>query len=72
METSLGTPARVPEQEFAGQVAFVTGGAAGIGLAIAETMAERGARVALFDRDAERTPAAAGSKSGGLRGTARA
>jgi len=59
METSLGTPARVPEQEFAGQVAFVTGGAAGIGLAIAETMAERGARVALFDRDAERTPAAA-------------
>ena len=41
-----------PGPELAGQVAFVTGGAAGIGLAIARKLGERGARLALFDRDA--------------------
>jgi NAD(P)-dependent dehydrogenase (short-subunit alcohol dehydrogenase family) len=35
--------------DFAGSVAVVTGGASGIGLATAETLAERGARVAVLD-----------------------
>lgn len=34
-----------------GRVAIVTGGASGIGLACAELLAERGARVVVFDRD---------------------
>jgi 3-oxoacyl-[acyl-carrier protein] reductase len=45
---------------LAGQVAFITGGAAGIGLAIAEVLGARGARLALFDRDAAGAAAAAG------------
>src|SRR5258708_15213655 len=36
---------------IAGKVAIVTGAASGIGLAIAEAMAEAGAKVALFDLD---------------------
>ncbi len=53
METTSGEPktAVAVERELAGQVAFVTGGAAGIGLAIARTLGARGARVVLFDRD---------------------
>ncbi len=45
--------------ELAGQVAFVTGGAAGIGLAIGRTLASRGARVVLFDRDGDQAEASA-------------
>jgi 3-oxoacyl-[acyl-carrier protein] reductase len=40
------------DRELEGQVAFVTGGAAGIGLAIARKLGTRGARLALFDCDA--------------------
>jgi len=37
------------EQEFAGRTALVTGGASGIGLATADLLAQRGARVAVLD-----------------------
>jgi NAD(P)-dependent dehydrogenase (short-subunit alcohol dehydrogenase family) len=37
--------------EFAGMTALVTGGASGIGAATASLLAERGARVAVLDRD---------------------
>jgi peroxisomal trans-2-enoyl-CoA reductase len=39
---------------FAGQVAIVTGGGTGIGLAIAETLGELGARVAICGRTADK------------------
>jgi 3-oxoacyl-[acyl-carrier protein] reductase len=38
-------------KRFAGQVAVVTGGASGIGLAIAVRLAAEGARLAIWDRD---------------------
>ena len=41
-------------REMAGQVAFVTGGATGIGLATARALAARGATVAIFNRNQER------------------
>ena len=53
------------ERELAGQVAFVTGGATGIGLAIARALAARGARLAIFGRNLERARAAAQSLAGG-------
>jgi 3-oxoacyl-[acyl-carrier protein] reductase len=41
----------VNQLDFHGRTAVVTGGAAGIGLAIAQRLAREGARVALWDRD---------------------
>jgi NAD(P)-dependent dehydrogenase (short-subunit alcohol dehydrogenase family) len=40
--------------ELSGQVALVTGGASGIGLACARELSRRGARVAILDADARR------------------
>ena len=37
--------------DFEGRAAVITGGAAGIGFAIAQRLAVSGARVALWDRD---------------------
>ena len=50
----------VPEAaaELASQVAFVTGGATGIGFAIARALAARGATVAIFNRNQERAQSA--------------
>ncbi len=41
------------EPRFAGQGAIITGGASGIGLAVAARLAAEGARIALWDADAE-------------------
>ncbi|TMQ72348.1 MAG: 3-oxoacyl-ACP reductase FabG [Candidatus Eisenbacteria bacterium] len=46
-------------RELEGQVAFVTGGATGIGRAIVEVLSARGAAVAIFARDQERAAKAA-------------
>jgi len=57
--TSTGThPAGTLDRDLAGQVAFVTGGATGIGLAIATALGARGATVAIFNRNPERAAAA--------------
>ncbi|WP_233153380.1 SDR family NAD(P)-dependent oxidoreductase [Kineosporia sp. R_H_3] len=47
--TTTSNGATVAGQDFAGLVAAVTGGASGIGLAVALTLAARGARVAVLD-----------------------
>jgi rhamnose utilization protein RhaD (predicted bifunctional aldolase and dehydrogenase)/NAD(P)-dependent dehydrogenase (short-subunit alcohol dehydrogenase family) len=53
------------DKPFTGQVAVVTGGASGIGLATAKALAAEGAAVAVLDRDAE-SVTAAGKAVGGL------
>src|SRR5690606_29043459 len=53
-----------------GQVAVVTGGASGIGLATGAILAEAGARVILTDRDGDAAQAAAESLGGGVRAVA--
>src|SRR5580765_152739 len=60
-------PAASVTRELEQQVAFVTGGATGIGLAISRALAARGATVAIFARNATRAEAAAEAirKSGG-------
>jgi len=58
-------------RELEGQVAVVTGGSRGIGLAIARELAEAGARVAVVARNGERAAeAAAGLPGEGHRGFA--
>ena len=47
---SEGAPTGAGLRDFAGLVAVVTGGASGLGAATAALLAERGARVAVFDR----------------------
>ena len=60
-EETAGAAATVAGPELAGQVAFVTGGATGIGLAVVRALAGRGASVAFFNRNRERAEAAAGA-----------
>ncbi len=48
-----------PDMDFSGQVAVVTGGAQGIGRAVAELLVDRGARVCLWDMDIALAQAAA-------------
>ena len=50
--------------EFEGLTAVVTGGASGIGLATAQHLAARGARVAILDRDTPRPDATAAGSNG--------
>lgn len=50
--------------EVAGRTAFVTGGGSGLGAATARALAEAGARVAVFDRDAGKGQAVAGEIGG--------
>jgi 3-oxoacyl-[acyl-carrier protein] reductase len=68
MAETLGLTAGAHGAELAGQVAFVTGGGAGIGLAVARTLGARGATVAIFDRTEDIARAAAETLAGeGLR-----
>ena len=60
----VGTLTPAVAAELAGQVAIVTGGATGIGLAIARGLAARGATVAIFNRNQERAQAAVASIAG--------
>jgi NAD(P)-dependent dehydrogenase (short-subunit alcohol dehydrogenase family) len=53
------------DKEFFGKVVFVTGGAMGIGGAVAELLAERGAAVAVVDRAAQEAEAKAAELSRG-------
>lgn len=47
-----------------GKVAFVTGAAAGLGRAMAEVLAENGAKLVLFDRDSAALAATADALRG--------
>ena len=60
MERTTAEPAGTAAREMDGQVAFVTGGATGIGFAVAGALCARGAAVAIFNRNAERGAAAVG------------
>jgi 3-oxoacyl-[acyl-carrier protein] reductase len=67
MEQTVGSAATAAAPELAGQVAFVTGGATGIGLAIVRALGVRGAAVAFFNRNLARAEAAAEQlRAGGL------
>ena len=53
------------ELDFRNRTAVITGGAAGIGLAIAQRLAASGATLALWDRDAAALAAAKAALPGG-------
>src|SRR5436309_9884786 len=62
------TMATRPDRPLEGQVALITGAARGIGFATARRLAEDGASVALFDRDADAVEEAGGKlQAEGLR-----
>ena len=52
MSGTQAMPETAVARDLAGQVAFVTGGATGIGLAVAKRLAAAGATVAIFNRNA--------------------
>ena len=54
----------MPKYDFAGQAAVITGGAKGIGLAIAQRLIADGASVSLWDLDSERLVKAAETLTG--------
>ncbi|MGI9512717.1 MAG: SDR family NAD(P)-dependent oxidoreductase [Anderseniella sp.] len=56
--------------DLAGQVAVVTGGAQGIGLAVAQALAKAGAKTALWDMDGQLAGKAAGELGGEAAGFA--
>jgi 3-oxoacyl-[acyl-carrier protein] reductase len=60
MADTIGAADAAPAamRDLEGQVAFVTGGATGIGLATVHALAARGATVAIFNRNVERGQAA--------------
>jgi rhamnulose-1-phosphate aldolase/alcohol dehydrogenase len=53
-----------PPAEFAGRIVIVTGGASGIGRAIARNLASRGAHLVIVDRDSENLTQTAASLPG--------
>ncbi|HET9020029.1 MAG TPA: SDR family NAD(P)-dependent oxidoreductase, partial [Acetobacteraceae bacterium] len=53
-------------KRFDGRVAIVTGGASGIGLAAASRLLREGARVAVWDRNADALAALAGQLGGAV------
>ncbi len=59
MEQTHEAPAGAVPRELEHQVAFVTGGATGIGFSIAEALSARGASVAIFARNRARAERAA-------------
>ncbi len=65
-DTMPVAPRTAAGADLAGQVAFVTGGATGIGLAVSRLLAARGATVAIFNRNQERAEGAvAGIRASG-------
>jgi 3-oxoacyl-[acyl-carrier protein] reductase len=52
--------------DFTGRAAAITGGAGGIGIAVARRLAESGARVALWDENADALRAAKAALPGGI------